>query len=108
MTETNLEEIHERMKTEAVEAGGRIEHIYYCAHDWDQGCECRKPKPGMLFQAQRDHSLDLSRTVFIGDDERDAQAAEAAGCPSRLLLKGESLLDIIRKILNGASVAVGH
>ena len=61
-------------------AGGST-RIYYCPHDWDEGCDCRKPRPGMLFQAQREFDLDLTRTPFIGDDERDGQAADAAGCP---------------------------
>ena len=42
------------MKSEVERAGGRIDAIYHCPHDWDEGCECRKPKPGMLFQAQKD------------------------------------------------------
>ncbi len=67
---------------EARAAGGAIDAIYYCPHDWDAGCECRKPDPGLLFQAQRDLNLDLTPHVFLGDDERDAEAADAAGCPS--------------------------
>ena len=85
MTEEALRQIHERMKAETAEAGGEIEAIYYCPHNWDEGCECRKPKPGLLFQAQRELNLDLSRSLFIGDDERDAEAADAAGCPSVLV-----------------------
>ena len=85
MTEDDLNKIHERMKAESVAAGGYIDAIYYCPHDWDQGCDCRKPRPGMLLQAQRDFSLDLSRSYFIGDDERDGEAAEAAGCPCLLV-----------------------
>ena len=88
MTEAQLLEIHERMKQDTARAGGAIEAIYYCPHNWDDGCECRKPRPGMLFQAQREHHLDLSRTKFIGDDVRDVEAAEAAGCPSVLLSEG--------------------
>jgi D-glycero-D-manno-heptose 1,7-bisphosphate phosphatase len=99
MTETQLLEIHERMKLEAVQAGGLIEAIYYCPHNWDDGCECRKPKPGMLFQAQRDHHLDLSRVVFIGDDIRDAEAADSAGCSSVLVSEDFTLLDASRAIL---------
>jgi D-glycero-D-manno-heptose 1,7-bisphosphate phosphatase len=49
----------------------------------------------MLFQAQRDFSLDLSRTLFIGDDERDGQAANAAGCPFVLVSEQKSLLDAV-------------
>ena len=80
MSEEDLLRIHERVKNEVQQAGGRIDHIYYCPHDWEVGCECRKPAPGMLFKAQRDFNLDLSGTVFVGDDERDALAAERAGC----------------------------
>lgn len=102
MKESHLNEIHERMKQETADAGGRIDAVYYCPHDWDEGCECRKPKPGMLFEAQRDHSLDLTRTYFIGDDERDAQAADAAGCPWALVSEDKPLLEVARTILECA------
>jgi D-glycero-D-manno-heptose 1,7-bisphosphate phosphatase len=100
MTEVDLQKIHERMLAEVSDAGGQIEAFYYCPHDWDEGCECRKPKPGLLFQAQHELNLDLTRTLFIGDDERDAQAADAAGCPSALVTPEVSLIDIIRKVVN--------
>jgi D-glycero-D-manno-heptose 1,7-bisphosphate phosphatase len=80
-------------------SGGRIDAIYYCPHDWNEGCECRKPKPGMLFQAQRDFNLDLSRILFIGDDERDAQAADAAGCLSALVSDQKPLLNVINEVI---------
>jgi histidinol-phosphate phosphatase family protein len=98
MTASDVEEIHTRMKKEAESAGGRIEAVYLCPHNWDDGCECRKPKPGLLFQAQRDLHLNLSRSLFIGDDDRDAQAADAAGCPWRLVSNNVSLLDIVRDL----------
>jgi histidinol-phosphate phosphatase family protein len=100
MTEADLESIHARMRREVEHAGGRIDAVYYCPHDWDDGCACRKPKPGMLFQAQRDWSLDLSRVPFIGDDDRDAQAAEAAGCRPLLVSDDLSFLDIVRTLIN--------
>ena len=102
MTEASLTEIHNRMKSEAQTAGGKVSAIYYCPHGWYEGCECRKPRPGMLFQAQRDFSLDLTRTYFIGDDERDAQAAEAAGCPWAMVSDEVSLLDVTQELLEGA------
>ncbi len=101
MTEADLSRLHERMTTEVVQAGGRLDAIYYCPHGWDEGCECRKPKPGMLFQAQRDLHLDLSRTFFLGDDERDAEAAAAAGCPSMQVSDAMPLLAITRKLVRG-------
>jgi histidinol-phosphate phosphatase family protein len=101
MTEESLYRIHERMKLETREAGGEIEAIYYCPHNWNDGCACRKPKPGLLFQAQRELNLDLSRCLLIGDDERDAEAADAAGCPSALISEAASLLDVTRRLLDG-------
>jgi histidinol-phosphate phosphatase family protein len=97
MTESALAEIHQHMIEEAEQAGGKIESVFYCPHDWSAGCECRKPKAGMLFQAQKKFDLDLTRTLFIGDDERDQQAAEAAGCLFSMVTDKTSLLDIIRR-----------
>ena len=99
MTEADLLEIHRQMVREITRTGGGVDAIYYCPHHWDDGCECRKPKPGMLFQAQRDFNLDLSRTLFIGDDERDGQAADAAGCPSMLVTEERPLLALVQSLL---------
>jgi D-glycero-D-manno-heptose 1,7-bisphosphate phosphatase len=103
MTETDLLDIHRRMSREVTVEGGRIDAIYYCPHNWDEDCECRKPKPGMLFQAHRDFNLDLSRTPFVGDDERDAQAAEAAGCPSMMVSEKNPLLNVASSLIAGKS-----
>lgn len=105
MSESDLMAVHERMRRDARAAGGEIDAIYCCTHRWDEGCDCRKPKPGLLFQAQRDFDLDLTRTPFIGDDERDADAAEAAQSPFLGVTTGRSLLDITREILQTGSIA---
>jgi histidinol-phosphate phosphatase family protein len=105
MTEDDLQAIHRQMVKEVAAAGGRIDAIYFCPHDWDEGCECRKPKPGMLFQAQHDFNLDLSRTLFIGDDERDAQAAEAAGCLPALVSDQNSLEKIVGELIANLRVS---
>lgn len=99
MTPSDLDDVHARMLADVAAAGGRIDGIYVCPHDWDEGCSCRKPKPGMLLAAQRDHALDLTRTPFVGDDTRDAEAAAAAGAPSVLVDAGRSLLDVVDSIL---------
>jgi D-glycero-D-manno-heptose 1,7-bisphosphate phosphatase len=101
MSDGDLDAIHARMRSDVDAAGGRIDAIYHCPHGWDDGCECRKPRPGMLFQAQRDFSLDLTRTTFIGDDDRDAEAAEAAGCPWALVTDDRPLLRLVRDLVNG-------
>jgi len=87
------------MSQEAASAGGAIDAIYVCPHDWDEGCECRKPKPGMLFQAQRDFHLDLSRTVFFGDDERDEAAAQAAACLFMRVSEEKPLLECVKTLI---------
>lgn len=76
----DVEEIHANMSKELKKNGATIHGVYYCPHHWDDGCECLKPKPGMLFQAAREHRFDLTKAVFIGDDERDGVAAETADC----------------------------
>jgi D-glycero-D-manno-heptose 1,7-bisphosphate phosphatase len=99
MTESDLDAVHQQMKRDVDVAGGKIMAIYHCPHDWNSGCECRKPQPGMLFQAQRDFDLDLSRTPFIGDDERDGEAAEAAGCPFVQVSEQKSFFDCVQELV---------
>jgi D-glycero-D-manno-heptose 1,7-bisphosphate phosphatase len=104
MTEADLAAVEMRMREDVTAAGGRIESFLYCRHGWDEGCECRKPRPGMLYQAQRQFDLDLTRTPFIGDDERDGQAAEAAGCPFLLVTDDHPLSDLASELLSGRSI----
>lgn len=104
MTTADLAAVEGSMREDIEAAGGRIECFIYCLHGWDEGCECRKPRPGMLYQAQRQFDLDLTRTPFIGDDERDGQAAEAAGCPFLLVTEDCSLAALTTNILAGGSI----
>jgi histidinol-phosphate phosphatase family protein len=95
MKETDLNEIHGKMLEELAAEGGAIAKIYICPHGWDDRCECRKPKPGMLFAVQKDFNIDLTKTIFIGDDERDVQAGNSAGCKTILVADDNSLLKIV-------------
>ena len=88
-----LEEIHFKMSEEAREGGGDITAIYHCLHGWDDNCDCRKPRPGMLLQAQKDFALNLHKTPFIGDDSRDQQAANAVDSPFYYVNESVSLQD---------------
>jgi histidinol-phosphate phosphatase family protein len=99
MTHDDLEEIHSHMINELIEQGGGIDKIYYCPHGWDENCNCRKPKPGMLFQAQRDFHLDLSKTWFVGDDERDEIAGKAAGMRTALIEGDNGLLNFVNSLI---------
>jgi len=83
-----VEEIHRHLLALAEERGLRIDGIYYCPHGDDE-CECRKPKPGMLLVAAREHALDVGRSWMIGDRVRDCEAGRRAGC-MRTVLVGHS------------------
>lgn len=96
LTEDMLEKIHAKMESDLLEIGVTLDDIYFCPHNWDEGCDCRKPKPGMLFQAQKDHSLNLSQCYLIGDDERDIEAGISAGVKKTFLIsENRSLFDIV-------------
>lgn len=62
-----------------------IDYLYMCAHDDQDGCECRKPKPGMIYKAAKDLDLTLTKSILIGDRWRDIHAGQAAGCKSYLI-----------------------
>lgn len=66
-----------------------VRKVYVCPHQGD-ACACRKPKPGLIYQAAVEHALDLSRCWMIGDRETDRQAAIAAGIPQSQAIKIET------------------
>jgi D-glycero-D-manno-heptose 1,7-bisphosphate phosphatase len=91
-----LDRIHEKMESELGRDGAFIDGIFYCPHHPDRGfpgervefkidCDCRKPKPGMLFKAAEKFNIDLSASWMVGDDKRDILAGKAAGCKTALL-----------------------
>lgn len=65
--------------------GARVRGFYYCVHEIDEGCECRKPKPGLLLRAARELELDLAACWMLGDTESDIQAGISAGCRTAYL-----------------------
>jgi len=75
-----LEKIHAQVKAAVEARGGEISAIYVCPHRAEEGCNCRKPNPGLLLQAAQDLGLDLSACYLVGDRVQDLEAAAAAGC----------------------------
>ena len=80
-----VDEVNQRMVSELGSRGIEVLDVYVCPHHWDDGCECRKPKPGMFFRASREHLVRMDRTVYVGDDPRDCRTAFNAGCESVLI-----------------------
>lgn len=85
LSEADLGVIHKRMLSEISAAGGRIDAIYTCLHAPSDGCDCRKPAPGLLYRATAELGLRIESSVMIGDSVSDVQAARAAGCTPVLL-----------------------
>ena len=77
--------VHERFVTLLAECGAPLDASYYCEHGPDDGCDCRKPRAGMLHAAARDHGIDLTASFMVGDKASDVAAGRAAGCTTALL-----------------------
>lgn len=88
LDEATLAKIHLSMSALLAEQGARVDAVYHCPHREEDGCDCRKPLPGMLLRAARELRLDPSASWMVGDQPRDCEAGRAAGC--RTLYIGEA------------------
>lgn len=75
ITRASVEEIHR-----AIAAELPVDEIFVCYHNDGDGCDCRKPKPGMLLEGARKHNVDLKESFMVGDRWRDVEAGQGAGC----------------------------
>ena len=66
-------------------SGAELAGSYYCPHLNDDGCDCRKPRPGLLLRAAEELDLDLGASWMLGDSATDIQAGIAAGCRTAYL-----------------------
>ena len=87
-SEITLDAIHQKMAHELVAHQGYINKIFYCPHGPNDHCECRKPKPGLLLQAMQHFNIAPEDTYFVGDSQRDINAAIAAHCQPVLVRSG--------------------
>ncbi|UCE31617.1 MAG: D-glycero-beta-D-manno-heptose 1,7-bisphosphate 7-phosphatase [Burkholderiales bacterium] len=94
-----LHRIHAKMHRAAAAVGARIDAVFFCPHGPDDGCECRKPRPGMLREALTRFGAEPDATFVVGDSPRDLDAAVAAGCRPVLVLTGNG-----RRTLDEAQV----
>lgn len=94
----DIGKIHEKMNGLLARNGARIDAIYICPHHPERGfkgeiselkieCNCRKPKPGLLLKAIKDHNINAKDSWMIGDKESDIIAGKNAGCKTILLTK---------------------
>lgn len=93
LTASSLDSMHQRMCRELATMGAKIDGVYFCPHEEQPPCSCRKPEPGMLFAAAGEHHADLSSSWMIGDSEKDVEAGRSAGCRTARILKTDNSSD---------------
>jgi D-glycero-D-manno-heptose 1,7-bisphosphate phosphatase len=81
------QEINGHLVRAIQEAGGRVDGVFMCPHAPEEGCDCRKPLPGLFFQAARALDLDLPRSILVGDALSDLLAGQAAGVGRTVLVR---------------------
>ena len=86
--ESLVHEVHKKMVAELASGGAWIDAIYFCPHKSEDACVCRKPNPGLLEQAAREHGLDLAGSWVVGDRYADLEMGHAAGARGILVMTG--------------------
>src|SRR5208282_6807522 len=108
ITTDELDSLHGRMRREFQAAGARIDAIYYCPHDSQPPCGCRKPQPGMLFDAAQTHDVNLAVSWMIGDSAHDVEAGRNAGCNTARLIMDEQSIDGDADVVAPSLLAAVH
>jgi len=86
--ESLVHQIHKKMIAQLASGGAWIDAIYFCPHKKDDACVCRKPNPGLLERAAREHGLDLPASWVVGDRYADVEMAHRAGARGILVMTG--------------------
>ena len=89
MSLAQLEAVHERMTSEAARQGAALDAVLFCPHGPDDGCDCRKPAPGLIRDAILRSGLAASESIVVGDAHRDLEAAARAGVRAALVRTGK-------------------
>lgn len=103
--------VHARMHQLLQAQGGRIDAVFFCPHTPEDGCDCRKPLPGLMLDIARRYGISLQGVPMVGDTLRDLQAAQAAGCEPHLVLSGRARglpADALQAILDQVPQARVH
>ena len=107
ITEKEYHAVHQELERQI--GPELIDATYYCPHAPNESCSCRKPEPGMIWQAAKDHQLDLAKSFFIGDKETDLACGRAAGTKTILVRTGygasqdNALADFVAENLSAAA-----
>ncbi|WP_416886079.1 D-glycero-beta-D-manno-heptose 1,7-bisphosphate 7-phosphatase [Marinospirillum sp.] len=86
-SQDDLDAMHTKLLKLLHQQGADLHHIAWCPHGPDDGCDCRKPKPGLLHQISMALNVELKGAIMVGDALRDLQAGAAAGCQRLILVR---------------------
>ena len=96
-TEAQFQELTRHMREALAAAGAGVEAVYHCPHhpkgsvpELAIDCDCRKPEPGMILQAVREHGLSLEQSFMVGDKPSDIEAARAAGLGRAYIVQSDN------------------
>lgn len=107
VSKKGLDYIHRMMKKVVQSRGGEIKDIFFCPHTPEDGCDCRKPNPGLIHKAQQVYRIDLEATAMVGDSAKDIECALNAGCGNTVLVKTGNGLEA-EKILAKKAIYPDH
>jgi D-glycero-D-manno-heptose 1,7-bisphosphate phosphatase len=93
--ESLVHTVHELMTQQLASGGAKLDAIYYCPHTGSDGCDCRKPKAGLLERAAREHALDLTQSFVVGDRYGDIELAHHVGARGVLVRSGYGAGEIL-------------
>ncbi|MBP8204101.1 MAG: D-glycero-beta-D-manno-heptose 1,7-bisphosphate 7-phosphatase [Pseudomonas sp.] len=99
-----LEAMHARLRERVAEQGGELGLIVHCIHGPDEGCACRKPKPGMLEQIAAYYAVALKDVWFVGDTSSDLSTALAVDCQPVLVKTGKGERTLAKELPAGTLV----
>lgn len=87
MSFQSMKDINERLISIFTKYGGRIDGVFVCPHAPEEKCNCRKPKPGLIFEAKNEFSLDLENSWLVGDALTDLQTGVNSGIKNLILVE---------------------
>lgn len=88
LSQAAIDAIHDCMCQEVASMGGKIEGVFICPHTEADGCNCRKPRTGLLETIEKELQADLQNAYMVGDSLKDIRAAKAKGCQPVLVRTG--------------------
>jgi histidinol-phosphate phosphatase family protein len=93
----SLIKINDHIVAKLDSEGAKVDGIYFCPHHPDSGCNCRKPKTGLLEKAEKDFEIDLTSSYMIGDKFIDLATGKNVGCKTILVLTGYGRQELLEK-----------